>query len=601
MRVNPAHPSSRRAALLALLVSALAFAGMARVCANDFVAWDDSFTLYGNARMNPPTAATLRFYWTRTEHGLYIPATQTVWSALARIARTDRPDPMGVWLDPTVFHVASVMLHATAALVMFLLLRRLLGTQRSCDVDADGAGGSMRSDSAAAIGALVFALHPVQVESVAWAAGMKDVLYGLFSLVALWQYVVAVQSSSTAARRRVLLHFALATAAFVWAVLCKPTAMVVPALAVVIHVVVLRQSWRDAAKWTAAWWAITLAAMVVARLAQQVGEEIAAPLWLRPLVAGDALAFYAGKILLPLKLCIDYGRSPSVAQSGGWIYLTWLVPVALAALLIWRPRREFVAAALLTTICVAPVLGLATFMFQAYSTVADHYLYLAMLGPALAVAWLAAGDWKWTRPIALVALALLATKTFGQAGTWRDSESLFTHTLAVNANSFVSCNNLGGSYDALGDALATAAHRAEAANDRVAAQSYRRAADDNYQRAHALYTAAIEKRKAVHGGVDTYLPTRALLARACSKLRNHEEAAGHWLAAADIIKTRRPQIARRELPNLYCLAAQEMLAANRPQDALRHLDQAREVDPAHVAVAQTRKTAQRMLAAMPID
>jgi protein O-mannosyl-transferase len=423
--------------LIALLVFVVACAGMARVCANDFVSWDDSFTLFNNPRMNPPTAETLRFYWTRAEHGLYMPGTQTIWAALAKVARNDRPSVDGVWLNPRVFHVASVAFHATAALVMFLLLRRLIGAARDAAHAQPSIETRFATDVAAAIGALLFALHPVQVESVAWTAGMKDVLYGLFALVALWQYVAAVQASSRgAARRTVLTHFTFATAAFVWAVLCKPTAMVVPALAAVLHVVVMRRNWREAARWTAAWWPITLAAMVVARLSQQVTDQVATPpLWVRPLIAGDALAFYAAKLLWPLKLCIDYGRSPIVAHDGGWVYWTWLVPAAIAGVLVWRPRRELVAAALLVCLCVAPVLGLTRFMFQFYSTVSDHYLYLAMLGPALAAAWLAMNHPKFARPAALVLIGLFAVKSFAQAGTWKDDESLFTHTLAVTPTS----------------------------------------------------------------------------------------------------------------------------------------------------------------------
>jgi tetratricopeptide (TPR) repeat protein len=609
--INPAQDSvtqvahsspcpHRQPRIIATIVFALAFIGMARICANDFVAWDDSFTLYNNAKLNPPTAESLAFYWTHAEHGLYMPGTQTVWWGLAKIARSSEPDVQGVSLNPTVFHFASVAFHATAALAMFLLLRRLLGAVRGQEFEADGSGGDMTTEVAAAIGALLFALHPVQVESVAWAAGMKDVLYGLFALIALWQYVIAVQSSSSAPRNRVMTHFALATAAFVWAILCKPTAMVVPALAVVIHIVVLRGNWRKALKWTAAWWPITLVAMIVARMAQQVDANIAAPIWARPLVATDALAFYAGKLLVPLKLCIDYGRSPTVAQDSGWLYWTWLIPAAAAALMYWRPRREFIAAALLTTICVAPVLGLSAFMFQFYSTVSDHYLYLALLGPALGVAWFVSNHEKHGRPIAIGLVALLAIQSFNQSRTWRDDEALFSHTLANNPNSFVASSNLGGSYDSLGDAMLAGAKIAEENNDRITAQSYRKLAAENYQQARELYLTAIEKRKLVNRGVDDYLKTRGLLAAVCGKLGDHAEALANWTTAEQIARNYHPEAAR-ELPNLYCLAARELLAMKRADEALARLDRAREIDSSNPAVQQMTEQAHRMLAATPMD
>jgi tetratricopeptide (TPR) repeat protein len=376
--------------------------------------------------------------------------------------------------------------------------------------------------------------------------------------------------------------------------------MVVPALAVVIHIAILRGSWRAALKWTAAWWPITLGAMIVARLAQQVDVPFA-PLWLRPLVAGDALAFYAGKILWPWKLCIDYGRSPAVAQDGGWIYATWLIPVAIAALLWRKPRREIIAAALLATICVAPVLGLASFMFQFYSTVADHYLYLAMLGPALAVAWIVANDQKYARPVAFVVIGLFAVKSFAQTATWRDDESLFTHTLAVNEKSFVACNNLGGSFDSMGDALVAGAKIADDMGDPVTGRAYRRLAVENFQRARELYVKSIETRQAVNRGIDDHLQTRGLLAMTCSKLKRHDEALAHWAAAAEMINSRLPHLAKTELPKIHCLAAKDLLALRRPADAMRHLAAARALDPNNLAIADTTDQAQRMLATTPLD
>src|SRR4029450_12275090 len=90
----------------------------------------------------------------------------------------------------------------------------------------------VRGEWAAAAGALLFALHPVQVEAVAWASGLKDVLCGLFAVAALWQYTAFAQAEETAPAR--WKHYAVAALCFVAAVLSKPTGVVVPALAAVI-------------------------------------------------------------------------------------------------------------------------------------------------------------------------------------------------------------------------------------------------------------------------------------------------------------------------------------------------------------------------------
>src|SRR5207237_7199255 len=142
---------------------------------------------------------------------LYIPGTYTVWTGLAYVGQLREADEHFIKLNPWVFHGANVVLHALAAMVVFALLRAL-------EMPA----------GAALAGAVLFAAHPVQVEAVGWASGLKDVLSGLFSLVALWLYVLWAQGKS---------YYALATGAFVWAVLCKPSAMVVPGIAVLIDCV----------------------------------------------------------------------------------------------------------------------------------------------------------------------------------------------------------------------------------------------------------------------------------------------------------------------------------------------------------------------------
>src|SRR5690606_29216533 len=124
----------------------------------------------------------------------------------------------GVFYNSFIFHTVNVLLHISSVLVLFELLRRLT-----------------KHAGASAIGALLFALHPVQVEAVAWISGAKDLLYGLFALVALWQYVLYVQGAQvsgreTATRDRSVAHYIAALAALLAALLSKPTAVVTPVL-----------------------------------------------------------------------------------------------------------------------------------------------------------------------------------------------------------------------------------------------------------------------------------------------------------------------------------------------------------------------------------
>src|SRR5688500_3763188 len=234
-----------------LLIVVAVAAAFSRLGAHEFTGWDDPATIYANPSFNPPRLANLPWYWTawgeRASMGLYVPLTYTAWGLLAQIAYLDTPDPGGVRLNPFVYHTANVALHVIGALVAFELLRRLV-----------------RSAWAACAGALLWGLHPVQVEPVGWASGTKDVLCGELALVARWRYVTyargadagagdagagdagagdagagdaGADAGASATKRR--LHFALATLAFVGAMLSKPTGIIVPVMALAVDGMVL--------------------------------------------------------------------------------------------------------------------------------------------------------------------------------------------------------------------------------------------------------------------------------------------------------------------------------------------------------------------------
>src|SRR5205823_5439532 len=123
---------------------------------------------------------------------------------------------------------------------------------------------------------------------------------------------------------------------------------------------------------------------------------------------------------------------------------TWIVPVLLvAATALLRNRLPaLLAGAVIFILALLPVMGFVPFDFQAISSCADHYLYLAMVGPALAVAGLLVTTRRLaTRGIAMLMLLAMAVLSYRQTWVWRDDFSLYPHTLSVNPNSFTAHNN----------------------------------------------------------------------------------------------------------------------------------------------------------------
>jgi len=429
--VEEGHGAWRRSRVILLVIAICTIATFVQVCWHDFTWWDDGYTVHHNEHFNPPSVKGILYYWGHAKMGLYVPVTYTVWGVLAFLGRVEDADQVVAMLNPWVFHTANLLVHVCCAMVVFGILRKLI-----------------RKDWPAAMGALLFALHPVQVETVAWVSGMKDLLCGLFTLLAIWQYIEAATEMRS---RRV--HYAIATVCFVLGFLCKPTAMVAPVMVGVIDYFLMKRPGREIGRWIALWVVLLIPMMIVARWVQS-GEGVpTSEIALRPLIAMDALAFYVYKLVWPVWLGMDYGRTPEFIRTQGavvfghmvpWIYLSWVLTVGLAVV-IWRSRVDYLrAGALLFVAGMLPTIGVVPFLFQYYSTTADHYLYLPMLGVGVVVAGLMARYRAvGVRVVVVAVLVALAVRSSLQTGYWADDLTLYTHDLAVNPKSVPANLNLG--------------------------------------------------------------------------------------------------------------------------------------------------------------
>lgn len=428
--------------LVALVLFTLTAVVYWRVQGHGFV-WDDAINVENNSAVISGFSQVSRF-WYGPYQNLYIPLTYTVWTGIVEATHASPRDRKSGKLDPRPFHLFNLLLHALNTLVVYAILRKLIP-----------------NEWAAAGGALFFALHPVQVEPVAWITGMKDLLSGLLSLIAIWQYLLYRQRRSVPAshaplgdeerggKKRAYVHYSLATFSFLLALLSKPTAAALPLVVFMLDHWVLKRTVRETATALLPWVAIAVPFVAATKLAQPDAElGFVTPFWARPLITADALAFYLTKLAVPIWLGPGYGRAPQVAMGEGWIYLTWLLP-SLLGLALWFLRRQtvLIASAGIFVAALLPVSGIIPFQFQHISTVADRYLYLPMLGPALAFAWffsLRRG------PMVMIgcALILLSMGVYSsfQARIWRDQLSLWRYALSIGQTSIMIHNNLGASF-----------------------------------------------------------------------------------------------------------------------------------------------------------
>ena len=425
--------SRRRIAGMMILLGGFTFLVFGRAIAGAFVSWDDEPLIYANPNIVAPTGESLRWHWTHPHMKLYMPVIYTAWWSIApragAVGRAGRAWSGGI---------SSGECGGT----------RGVGLHRVYTFTADD-----RGRLAGGRGRRLFAVHPLQVEAVAWATGMKDLLGGARTLAAVTAYVGAARDAHLKNSNIARVRWIFATVFFVLALLAKPSALVAPLLAGVLDYLLIRRNLRLTIRWL--WpWAILSAVWVGVTIRVQPSPEVyAGPLWARPLISGDALAFYLGKVFWPVNLAMDYGRMPAWVLGNASVYWRWMIPAG-AAVLLWLARRaELWAAGLFFVLALLPVLGLVRFEFQSISTVADRYAYVAMVGPSMVLAYVAANvraAWAIRAGASGALVAACAVSSWLQTGVWHDSASLYRHAIEVNPRSLTATHDLAVVYDKSG-------------------------------------------------------------------------------------------------------------------------------------------------------
>lgn len=402
---------------------------MGPICGHDFLWWDDQGTIHQNDRITHPSWHSLAQYWTGPQFGLYMPITGDVWVAIATLAHVQQ-DNLGINLNPWFFHSASVLGHLIAALLAFRIFRVL-------NASAWGA----------CCGALVFGIHPLQVETVAWASGLKDVLSAVFGFAAILQYIRFARAHER--NEPWIAHYVWATVFYVLTILSKGSLISLPLMVIAIDRWCVRRNWRAVLLAISPWIVVAIPFAIIVIKVQDAINTPVQPLWLRPLIVCDALSFYLMKLLWPMRLAIDYSRNPATVIAHGWLWWDWIFPVGIGALLwIGRKRRPMLLAAGIVFVggCLT-TLGFTTTLYQYFTTVTDHYVYAAMLGPAMAVAWLVSVRQSILLKIATVlVLGFWSATSIKQIRFWQNDYTLFTHAVQVNPNSFVGYGNLGSAF-----------------------------------------------------------------------------------------------------------------------------------------------------------
>jgi protein O-mannosyl-transferase len=407
----------RRDLWICLLLLAAIFAVYAQVWHHDFVNYDDPDYVDNSHVRHGLTQDNLTWAFTSVDDANWFP--------LTRISHLLDRQLFGPNSGPQ--HLMNVFLHAFSALLLFLLLKRITGARWP-----------------SAFVALVFALHPLHIESVAWVAERKDVLSTLFLLLTLWAYVNYVN-------RPAIGRYLLVIVLFCAGIMSKPMVVTVPFIALLLDVWPLRRFSANTFREKLPLFAISLAASIVTYLVQQQGGSVASfdqiPIALR---AGNALVSYVAylfQFFWPANLAVFY---PYPTGMTAWKLIAAALLLAGITTFTVRSfgRRPYLAVGWFWYLgALIPVLGLIQAGLQSR---ADRYTYVPMIGISIMLAW-GGSDLcaRWPRGKAAVAVsgvvACLAWPflTWLNLGNWRDSVSLFRHAIQVTSDNYVAYNNLG--------------------------------------------------------------------------------------------------------------------------------------------------------------
>jgi tetratricopeptide (TPR) repeat protein len=390
-------------------------------------------------------------------------------------------------MRPGGYHLTNLVLHALAAAAAYFVTLRVLAAvaaeprttvaaEPRATIIAPEPRAALRF--AAAVAALVFAVHPLRVESVAWITERRDVLSGLFFLLAIACYLRALDDAETARGR----WYWTSVGVFVLALLSKAITVTLPAVLLLLDVYPLRRLgpgrrvtgaaarrvWLEKAPFVA----LSVAGAVMAVVAQRSVSaltELAVIGWPQRLgLSVYGLAFYAWKTLAPTGLAPLYEAPYDYDTLTPWFLgSAALVLVAGAALGFgWRCWPGAAAAGAGYLVLLLPVLGLVHF---GPHIAADRNTYLAGLVPGMLAGGVVLRLWhgrgatvaRAAAAAAAVVVVVLIVLTWRQSGVWRDSETLWQHTLRVSPSSMAHAK-VGEILDDTGRSEASLEHFREA-------------------------------------------------------------------------------------------------------------------------------------------
>ena len=611
MKRAPGAPMGSRKWIAPACVAILSLTPFLPALQNGFVSWDDEKNFIANPHYRGLGLEQLSWMWTTFHMGHYVPLS---WMTLGL-------DYVLWGMRPVGYHLTSLLLHAANAVLVYFLARRVLVHAGAC-ASAPSGDASL----SAAFAALLFAVHPLRVESVAWVTERRDVLSLLFYLASVITYLRAAASVG-AARKAYWLSVAL----FACALLSKATAMTLPAALFILEMYPLRRLPERGGWWGPAarrvylglvpYAVLSAASVLLSLVALRPPDQL--PVDQKVAVSAYSLSLYLWKSVAPLRLSPLYEMPQQVRPMALVFVASYAVVIGLTAF-AWSTRRRWpgVSAAWLAFIAISlPMLGVVQ---NGPQIAADRYTYhaaavLAILAGGGMCALLSRAHGGATRAAAVALIAGLSVLTWNQAKVWRSSETLWARVLmrdptssyahSATATLLYGQDRVSEAIEHSRQAVALAPGLAEAHNNLgvgLARQGIVAEAIEQYQRAVAInprydeaqgnWGVVLARQGDLEGAIDHYRQALAMnplnadaqvnWGNALVRLGNPVDAMTHYQAALTI----RPDHADAQLNWGVALARLGKLP-----DAIRHFELALAINPDLTEATTYLEQARRMV------
>ena len=430
-------------------------------------------------------------------------------------------------LHPRGHHFVNVVLHIAVAILLFLTLQQMTAAPWP-----------------SALVAMLFAIHPLRVESVAWVSERKDMLSGIFFMATLWVYTRYARSKGSGSR-----PYLLALVLFALGLMCKPTLVTLPFVLLLLDYWPLQRLANSTSKQTdfsvlrrlviekIPFFILSAASCVATLLAQKQAIDVLKHLSFFDRIGNALVSYviYLRQMVYPVGLAVLYPHPAHTLSTAEVLFAFIFLAAVSLVVILWRKKHPYLLIGWLWYLgMLVPMIGIVQVGLQAR---ADRYTYLPQIGIALAVVWSGNALFS-SSPLrrrlliafASIVIAALGLIAFRQTAYWRNSETLWQHTLSCTSNNFLAHDDCGSALleegrtdEAISEfeaALAINPNSAETHNNLSAAFMRNRRIDD----AIAHYMKAIEIKP-------DYAEAHSNLGVALMQKKRFDEAVDHFRKA----------------------------------------------------------------------